>query len=109
MKRAIDHDRFVAKNKSLAGAEEMGRRDDEAGKKAGAPVKSAQESSCFNCKMKQGCSEFKARRSGRATGVVSFGGDEKFVCHRYVQAPAQSRSMSDKQIKALMKNFKKGY
>jgi hypothetical protein len=59
--------------------------------------------------MKQGCSEFKAQRSGRATGVVSFGGDEKFVCDRHVPAPAQARSMSDKQIKALLKNIKKGY
>jgi hypothetical protein len=59
--------------------------------------------------MKQGCSEFKARRSGRATGVVSFGGDEKFVCDRHVPAPAQSRAMSDKQIKSLLKTIKQGY
>jgi hypothetical protein len=109
MKRAIDHDHFVAKNRALAGAEELKRRDDLLEKKGGSALKSTVEGSCFNCKMKQGCSEFKARRSGRATGVVSFGGDEKFVCHRYTPAPAQSRSMSDKQIKALLKNVKKGY
>jgi hypothetical protein len=109
MKRAIDHDHFVAKNKALAGAEDMKRRDDALEKKGFSPLKSTQEGSCFNCKMKQGCSEFKARRSGRATGVVSFGGDEKFVCSRYIPAPAQSRSMSDQQIKTLLKNVKKGY
>jgi hypothetical protein len=107
MNRNIDHDRFVAKNRSLAVAEEIKQRDENFGKKGTAVVRDNR--SCFNCKMKQGCSEFKARRSGRATGVVSFGGDEKFVCDRHVPAPAQARSMSDKQIKVLLKNIKKGY
>jgi hypothetical protein len=108
MNRNIDHDRFVAKNRSLAIAEEIKERDEAYEKRGGAAV-TRDNRSCFNCKMKQGCSEFKARRSGRATGVVSFGGDEKFVCDRHVPAPAQARSMSDKQIKALLKNIKKGY
>jgi hypothetical protein len=108
MNRNIDHDRFVAKNRSLAIAEEIKQRDDEYEKKGGSAVV-RDNRSCFNCKMKQGCSEFKARRSGRSTGVVSFGGDEKFVCERHVPAPAQARSMSDKQIKALLKNIKQGY
>jgi hypothetical protein len=107
MNRNIDHDHFVAKNRSLAIAEEIKQRD-EAFEKKGSTV-TRDNRSCFNCKMKQGCSEFKAQRSGRATGVVSFGGDEKFVCDRHVPAPAQARSMSDKQIKALLKNIKKGY
>jgi hypothetical protein len=106
MNRNIDHDRFVAKNRSLAVAEEIHLRDEEIEKKG---VSVRDNRSCFNCKMKHGCSEFKARRSGRATGVVSFGGDEKFVCERHVPAPAQSRTMSDKQIKALLKNIKKGF
>ena len=108
MNRNIDHDRFVAKNRSLAIAEEIKQRD-EAFEKRGGTTVTRDNRSCFNCKMKQGCSEFKARRSGRATGVVSFGGDEKFVCDRHIPAPAQARSMSDKQIKALLKNIKKGY
>ncbi|MGA2506990.1 MAG: hypothetical protein ABSF80_05885 [Chitinispirillaceae bacterium] len=108
MNRNIDHDHFVAKNRALAGAEDFKRHDDEYGKKGG--TSGGQRSgSCFNCKMKQGCSEFKARRSGRSTGVVSFGGDENFICARYTPAPAQNRSMSDKQIKALLKNIQKGY
>jgi hypothetical protein len=105
--RNIDHDRFVAKNRSLASAEEIKERDEEIAKKGSAAQQDRR--SCFNCKMKQGCSEFKARRSGRATGVVSFGGDEKFVCDRHVPAPAQNRAMSDKQIKSLLKNIRQGY
>jgi hypothetical protein len=109
MKRAIDHDHFVAKNRALAGAEDIKRRDDDREKTGRSQAKSSNEGSCFTCKMKQGCSEFKSRRTGRATGVVSFGGDEKFVCSKYVAAPAQNRSMSEKQIKALLKNVRKGY
>ena len=108
MKRSIDHDHFVAKNRALAVAEDMKRRD-EAVERKGDGRTGAAAGSCFTCKMKQGCSEFKARRSGRSTGVVSFGGDEKFVCDRYVPAPAMGRSMSDKQIRTLMKNVRKGY
>jgi hypothetical protein len=108
MNRNIDHDRFVAKNRALAGAEDVKRRDEEYGKKEGSSLTQVR-GSCFKCKMKQGCSEFKARRSGRSSGVVSFGGDESFVCERFIPAPSQSRSMSDKQIKALLKNVKMGY
>jgi len=108
MNRNIDHDRFVAKNRAFALAEDVKRRDEEYVKRDGA-LKSQPKGSCFSCKMKQGCSEFKARRSGRSTGVVSFGGDESFVCERYTPGAAQRRSMSDKQIKALLKNVRMGY
>jgi hypothetical protein len=108
MNRNIDHDRFVAKNRAFALAEDVKRRDEEYGKKDG-PPKSQTRASCFSCKMKQGCSEFRARRSGRSTGVVSFGGDDSFVCKKYSPAPVQSRSMSDKQIKTLLKNIRMGY
>jgi hypothetical protein len=102
-----DHERFVAKNRSLASAEEMRKRDGDLEKKGFSHLKRDQEGSCFNCKMKQGCSEFRAKKSGGSAGVVSFGGDEKFICNRYT--PAQSeKTMSDKQIKSLLKNVKKG-
>jgi hypothetical protein len=108
MNRNIDHEHFVAKNRALAVGEDFKRRDEEYGKKQGTP-KNQSSGSCFNCKTKQVCSEFKARRSGRSTGVVSFGGDERFVCERYTPAPSQNRTMSSKQIKSLLKNIRKGY
>jgi hypothetical protein len=108
MNRNLDHDMFVAKNRSLATAEDVGRRDEEIAKKGVSTIKNT-GGSCFTCKMKQGCSEFKANRSGRSSGVVSFGGDQKFACDRFVPAPSQNRSMSSQQIKALLKNAKKGY
>ena len=107
MNETYDHDRYVAKNRAIAAAEELERRDKKPEKK-GVPPGERKDASCFNCKMKSHCTEFKARRSGRASGVVSVGGDEKFVCKRYTPAQAQSKTMSDKQIKSLLKNAKKG-
>jgi hypothetical protein len=109
MSFAYDHERFVAKNKSLASAEDIKRRDDLLEKKGFDYLKRQEKTSCFNCKMKTGCSEFKARRSGGAKGVVSFGGDESFLCDKYVPAPTREKSLSDKQIKSLLKNAKKGF
>lgn len=108
MSFAYDHERFVAKNRSLASAEEMGKRDEDNEKKGHSHLKSGENGSCFNCKMKQNCSEFKAKRSGGSSGVVSFGGDQKFICEKYTPA-SQTKSMSDKQIKSLLKNVKKGF
>ena len=104
-----DHDRFAAMNRSLASAQEREQRDVELEKKGYSHLKSTQKESCFNCKQKQNCSEFRAKRSGGASGVVSFGGDENFICDRYSPAQAQAKNMSDKQIKSLLKNVKKGY
>jgi hypothetical protein len=104
-----DHERFVAKNRSLASAEEFQKKDIDLEKKGLSPLNKHQEVSCFNCKMKQGCSEFKSKKSGGAAGVVSFGGDEKFVCSRYILAASSEKSMSSKQIRSLLKNVKNGH
>ena len=104
-----DHERFVAKNRSLASAEEIQKKDVDLEKKGFSHLKRNQEGSCFNCKMKSACSEFKSKKSGGSSGVVSFGGDEHFVCGRYIPAASTDKSMSSKQIKSLLKNVKKGH
>ena len=105
-KFAVDHDHFVLKNKMLAAAEENDRRD----KARGAPPAQAtglpQKASCFNCKLKKKCVVFKGSRTGYSTGAASFGGDQRMICAKYDPAPVESRAMSDKQIKALQKNFR---
>jgi hypothetical protein len=106
---SYDHEKFVAKNRALASAERIKKRDEVLEKKGFAHLKRNQEASCFNCKMKQTCPSFKGKRSGGASGVVSFGGEQTFICDRYTPAPAQEKSMSNKQIKSLLKNIKKGY
>jgi hypothetical protein len=106
---SYDHDKFVAKNRAMASAERIKQKDDELEKKGFSYLKRDQEASCFNCKMKSTCSTFRGKRSGGAAGVVSFGGEQSFVCERYIPAPAQDKNMSNKQIKSLLKNVKKGY
>lgn len=105
---SYDHERFVAKNRALASAEETDRRDEVFAKRG---IKNVDEKkSCFNCKMKATCPEFRAKRSGRGTGVVSFGGDDSLICDKYTPAvSADAKSMSNKQIKSLLKNVRKGY
>ncbi|MDG5813476.1 hypothetical protein QA601_00140 [Chitinispirillales bacterium ANBcel5] len=109
MSYSFDHDRFVSKNRSLASAEEIKKKDEFMEKKGYTQLKRDSEGSCFNCKMKSTCTEFKAKRSGRASGVVSFGGDQKFICKRYIPASNEPKTMNNKQIKSLLKNAKKGY
>jgi hypothetical protein len=104
-----DHDRFVAKNRSLASAYESEQREQNATRRELSPQKRENEGSCFNCKAKPKCADFRAKRNGGTSGVVSFGGSSSSMrCDKYVPAPAQSRTMSDKAIKSLMKNFRRG-
>ncbi len=102
-----DHDHFVLKNRMLAAAEEFGRKDkSETATKPGVPRE--RQKSCFSCKQKKTCTQFRARRSGGASGVVSFGGnDYAWACERYEAAPEQKRGMSPKEIKSLMRGFKR--
>jgi len=105
----IDHDRFVNKNKSIARAYDVDSRDSQMERKGFSRIQRQSEASCFNCKLKGKCSEFRGRRTGGSAGAVSFGGEEKMICNRFVPAPAESKSMSNKQIKSLLKNVKRGY
>ena len=108
MNRSIDHERFVEKNRSTASSQELDDKDKAMEKRGYSYLKRQQEASCFNCKMKQKCPEFRSKKSGGSAGVVSFGGGESFLCGRYAPAAVESRSMSDKQIKSLLKNAKRG-
>ena len=108
MDYSINHERFVAKNRSLAKALEINQKDESLSKKGYDYQQRQQEASCFNCKMKQKCPQFQTKRSGGSVGVVSFGGGETFLCGRFVPAPAESRKMSDKKVKSLLKNAKRG-
>ena len=103
-----DHDRFVSKNKSIASGYNIDKHDKELEKKGFSRQKRQEDASCFNCKLKTKCSEFRKKRTGGSLGVASFDGKEEFLCDRYIPAPIQKKSMSDKQIKSLLKNIKKG-
>jgi hypothetical protein len=104
-----DHDRYVAKNRAMSsGTDLLGRRGTEA-PKAAAVARPPRES-CFNCKDKKSCQEFRSRRGGRGTGVVSVGGSiDDLKCAKYQFAAEERRGMSTKQIKSLMRNFNRTY
>jgi hypothetical protein len=103
-----DHERFVNKNRSLAGGYELDRKDRSMEKKGFSRTERNEEASCFNCKLRAKCPEFRAKRTGGSSGVVSYGGGETFICKRFAPAPVQSKTMSQKKVKSLLKNAKKG-
>jgi hypothetical protein len=109
MNFSYDHDRFVSKNRAIAASYGMEKKDASLEKKGFSRLERQNDASCFNCKAKAKCAEFRAKRSGGSAGAVSFGGGEQMICERYAPAPSDSRSMSDKQIKSLLKNVKKGH
>lgn len=103
-----DHERYARKNAMLAQGYEIKKSDDLLEKKGVSHLKQG-EAACFNCKFKGKCRTFDAKRTGGSTGSVSFGGEEKFICEKYeIQKSKNASSMSDKQIKALLKNAIKG-
>jgi hypothetical protein len=108
MKRYVDHDQIVEKNRATAHSYETDERDKALEKKGYDLQQRQQEASCFNCKMKQSCNQFRAKRTGGTAGVVSFGGDQKFICSRYMPNPSPAKTMSDKQVKSLLKIAKRG-
>ena len=103
-----DHDRYVRKNRMIASGYNVDKHDSDMEKKGFSRYDRQKDASCFNCKLKKKCAEFRKKRSGGSMGVVSFDGKEKFICDRYIPEPAGKKVMSDKQIKSLLKNIKKG-
>jgi hypothetical protein len=109
MKRFVDHEQMVEKNRAIANWNLTSARDKELEKKGYTYRERQKEASCFNCKSKAKCPEFRAKKTGGAAGVVSFGGsNETFICSKYAPAERENRTMSDKQIKSLLKNAKRG-
>lgn len=102
-----DHESFVRKNKSFERSYSLDQHDNSMEKKGFSRQKREEDASCFNCKLKKKCSEFRVKRSGGAVGAASFTGNEKFICDRYSPAPPDNKTMNDKQIKSLLKNIRK--
>ncbi|MBD3347497.1 MAG: hypothetical protein GF401_20770 [Chitinivibrionales bacterium] len=104
----VDHDRFVAKNRMLANAYESDRRGRK-GQKGHSDGEGNKKVSCFTCRKRKKCPDFRGKRSGGAAGAASFGGNESLICDKYESAPTENKNMSDKQIKSLLKNMKKNF
>jgi hypothetical protein len=105
----IDHDRFVRKNKSLAAAYRKDEKDRKLQDKGYSHLQNDREASCFNCKKRTKCPQFRRSRDGSSTGAVSFGGgDDAVICDQYEpEKKDQKARVSDKKVKSLLKNMKK--
>ena len=104
---AYDHDRFVSKNRMLASAEDMLKKRGPTDRPGDAGAR-PQEKTCYNCRRRQRCAEFRATRTGTTRGVVSVGGrDHLPACEKYEPETERKRNLSDREIKSLMKNFKR--
>lgn len=104
-----DHDHFVRKNRAMASGYNIDRHDKQMEKKGFSHQQRQEEATCFNCKKKNKCADFRRKRTGGLSGAVSFDGSEKFICDEYVPAPPSKKIMSNRQIKSLLKNARKGH
>lgn len=103
-----DHERFVSKNRALASGYDVDRKDKKLAEKGFSEQERNEKASCYNCKTQKKCSLFLEKQRGSVSGVISYGGNEIFICDEYTPVPAKGTKVSDKKIKSLLKNFKKG-
>lgn len=78
--------------------------------KHGESIPTERQMSCFNCKKKNRCLEFKSKSTGGSNGAVSIDSHTTFLCDKYDPIPVQKneRSLNNNQIKSMMKAAKFG-
>lgn len=104
-----DPESFIRQQASMGRAWEMEKKD-KAFEKKGIEVEHDKgEPTCWECKYQNKCQKFREMRTGGMNKVVSYGGNLKneFICDRYEPLKKKSNRMSDKDIKKLMKGFRK--
>jgi len=104
-----DHERFMNKNRKLAQGYETSRLQEKVAETA-APGETTRPVSCFNCKKKHKCIEFKQKSTGGSNGVVSIDTSTNFLCNNYspMPPPKHDKGLSGKQVKSIMKAAMKG-
>ncbi len=99
-----EHDRFLAKNRMLAASYEILNTQNKLTERLGDKKPSEKAMSCFNCKKKLKCLEFKRKSSGGTTGAVSIEATTTFICDKYEPIPDKdTKNMTNKEIKNAMK------
>lgn len=103
-------DRFIEKNLSLGKAyqQDAAKGRTVVRKDLGGAAKEEAQS-CWNCKVRNKCDQFRKWRTGGTAGVVSVGQDEQFWCTKWIQDPVgKVNSVSDKDVKSMLKGAMKG-
>ncbi|MFH0919989.1 MAG: hypothetical protein V1913_06465 [Fibrobacterota bacterium] len=105
-----DHERFMSKNRMLAQGYETSKLQDKVNATAGDGRSDMRPTSCFNCKKKNKCLEFKQKSTGGSSGTVSIDTSTVFLCDRYAALPPlkHEKSLSGPQVKSIMKAALKG-
>lgn len=104
-----EHDRFVRKNQMMADTYTSERTKKGLDKKYEDRKDTPREKTCYNCKKKNRCSEFREKTRG-VGGSVSIGNDTIFLCDNYIPVPEKKKdqNISKKEVNSMLKAAKKG-
>ncbi len=104
-----DFDRYLAKNTRMARGYEIA--DNLKKDKGDAQVATVTiRKTCFNCKSRNSCNDFRIKRTGGTGGSVSIGDDSDFVCVKWqpFEVHAKQKPLTQRQVNNMMKNALKG-
>jgi hypothetical protein len=108
-KNEEDHQRWLRKtNMQAVGFEDRNfkkKLEEKFGKEL-----SERPHSCYTCKKKMRCMEFKTITTGGTAGAVSIDASVKFLCEKYDALPIQKKNLalSSGQVSNLLKRAKTG-
>ena len=104
-----DHDRFEAKNRMLAQSYEILNTEGKVKNRLGDKAATVKAMSCFNCKKKMKCLEFKRKSSGGSEGAISIDSNTQFICDKYDPIPDKDlKTMTKNEVKNTMKAALRG-
>lgn len=106
-----DHDRFIMKNKLMAQGYEMDKVAKTVKDRIGdTETDIPRETTCFTCRKKTKCAEFKKKSTGGSSGAVSIGDETNFLCDRFEPIPInkKDKKVTKKQVNNMLKAALKG-
>ncbi|MEW6042335.1 MAG: hypothetical protein AB1633_12525 [Elusimicrobiota bacterium] len=99
-----DFDRFLSKNMRMARGYDLTKSQEKASDRDGME-KPFLKKSCFNCRLKIKCNDFRTKRTGGIGGSVSIGDDSIFICDKWqaFEPSTKQKTLSDRQVKSMLK------
>jgi hypothetical protein len=108
-KNEEDHQRWLRKSVIQAQGVEDKNAKSKIEEKFGKEV-AARPNSCYTCRKKTRCLEFKNKTTGGSAGAVSIDASIKFLCDKFDPMPIQKKDqrLSSSAISGLLKRAKSG-